>query len=279
MWLASLRTFYRSLHVVGIVDPAVVPSSEARLILERHSASIVPLVPTLPHVGLDPEREEEHDHLLRMPSRRRFEWARELEASEATQASFESARDVRVLTWMGKAIEWLVGGGGEGREAKEVEFGRAARDEEEGKEKGDEELRRWSPAVHRPSLDEVNFSPPAPQAASVAPASFPVAPPLALVFQHHHQNPASGRFQPTGSSGSSKGQRVFLRMSNGRLVRKLSTIASLGGEGSEVGPDLRPPRMASRSGHGQERSEVMVWDEEGETWKAGRLGKDGSVGV
>lgn len=42
-WLTSLRAFYRCLRVTSIVDPSLAPSSEARAILARHSAGIVPL--------------------------------------------------------------------------------------------------------------------------------------------------------------------------------------------------------------------------------------------
>lgn len=42
-WLSSLRAFYRCLRVTSIVDPSLAPSSEARAILARHSAGIVPL--------------------------------------------------------------------------------------------------------------------------------------------------------------------------------------------------------------------------------------------
>lgn len=240
--------------MVSIVDPSIEPNVEVREILARHSASIVPLIPRAHHPGEeeDEQHHHHHSHLPHMPNRRTGQ------ASEATQASFESSRTVKALGWLGRAVEWLVGAPAVKGLNDESAAHAPVDDEEFDEEKalGEKPVARYAPdrrarsgAVHRPSLDVESVSSSGSRSAAEAGR-------YKVLFEGVGARSAgrSREATPAPSEGSGSGDDqeatprascesereeergtpdrpghgglVYVRMSDGRLVRKLSTIAS-----------------------------------------------------
>ena len=281
VWLASLRTFWRSLSVVAIVDPAADPGVEVREMLAHHSATVVPLIERAYTAtdGGDPPGGRGREHLPHMPPDRRTG-----QVSEATQASFESSKTVRILGWLGKALEWLVGpifgtgdrdGDGDGTWRGWEEYARAPADE--GEYNGEKALgptpvardapdrRRMSAAVCRPSIVLYDREDSSSSSTSHRPPWH--ADPARYKDLFTGQQGGSAAATPAGPENGTgnepsqgeppliswHGGLVYVRMLDGRLVRKLSTIASasepatvmLGSESGAGGTAVSTDRSSS----------------------------------
>lgn len=256
VWLASLATFWRSLAIVSIVDPHIEPNVEVREILARHSATLVrlapPGAPVLAHPGADVERGEHRHHghghavcsggcgeLPHMPD------GRTGRGSEATQATFESSRTVEALGWLGRAVEWLVGPAvskaWEEREMRKAGYGVAVDEEDVEDEDEAMEMAEARRAVDRPRLNGWTAASEQSEMGNIFPETKQplvkrslepptTGPPVAPSNATRHPNPAArpsrNRAQVNPFFSSHPRSPVYVRMSDGHLVRKLSTINS-----------------------------------------------------
>ncbi|ORY76555.1 hypothetical protein BCR35DRAFT_305803 [Leucosporidium creatinivorum] len=315
-WLTSLRAFYRCLRVTSIVDPSLAPSSEARAILARHSAGIVPLSAHshshTPHS--DP------NYLPHMPDRSaHYAFVSESNSYVPSEGRGGGGVGGGAGTWLGAkvlgAVGWLLG-----FDSYDVAKEQRDRDVEKGEKeamllregRGSEgmpgqrlsgtvdpaSMRVYAPldmdnpeirhvdnsarsssypsssspssnntdaqrykglfdGVTRPHRFRSNSQPTSPllrpqslatvdsSVRSTSPEPLDPSPDDHHLQQHEqlHQQyladsapplPAPPPHSRTGSSGSTGGSLVYVRMSDGRLVRKLSTIASEASEATSA---------------------------------------------
>ncbi|KAL8291463.1 hypothetical protein RQP46_002441 [Phenoliferia psychrophenolica] len=243
--LSSLRTFHRSLSITSIIDPTLLPSLEARTILASGRAS---LVPSSPFLHNHPSLSNSPNALPAMPIR----GAHYSHPSDATtyyaNSDWSDGRELLagspagtaggLASWAGsklwRGVGWIFG----------VEpYQAAPQVDVDMVEKGEKNIRRPTSGGgggggQRDELRSEEsgrvFSPED----------------MDLILEEDRAREAeeasSSNHAPrssTGSSGSTGGSLVFVRMSDGRLVRKLSTIAS---EASESNASRSPSSMSMR---------------------------------
>ncbi|TNY19500.1 hypothetical protein DMC30DRAFT_353784 [Rhodotorula diobovata] len=245
VWLVFLRRYHRALLVPSIVSPSQLPSAELRALLERHRADIVPLSSPLPTL-VDPSASPPHaDDLPHAPDRATafyasvsdgawsYDAAHARWGSSGTRASERAEPGAGgaggAAQWLGAKLwggfGWLLGHGHDYGSLfsglrRPASFASSL----------SPSSKRLSAGSSAPLLDPDQSLPaserplPSPPNDTRRPSRDLPAPPLPP--KDADGPSAAAPPSSTGSSGSTRGAIVYVRMSDGRLVRRLSTIAS-----------------------------------------------------
>ncbi|GAA5911957.1 uncharacterized protein JCM6883_000744 [Sporobolomyces salmoneus] len=255
-WLWAVRSYNRSIHTPFVISPHALPSSELRTLLDRHRATIIPLSTPIdsPATSDNPDRLPSH-----------LDRAHYVQASEASAAySYVSERMrssssgivgeeggnalstwVQAKVWRG--VGWLFGVQPyderqvqeDGAREKEDAHGTRSNKEEENLLTTPWESRSFRvvdrPSVDIASSDHYNNGDDSITRSSLFSKRFSTGSSAPLLQTSSSPSPDHGttEFKPVEETRPPplppKDERIeyYVRMSDGRLVRRLSTIASL----------------------------------------------------
>ncbi|EGU11401.1 LigA [Rhodotorula toruloides ATCC 204091] len=232
VWFLLLRSYARALHTPSIISPSQIPSAELQALLDTHTATIVPLSAPFDPSHVAPLAQLDSNHLPEMPDRAThyihasdsawsYDPAHHRQASVGASSGSRASRAVAGVlesagVWLGaqvwRGVGWLVVHGPQPRRPlpaapADHDYAALFRDvSPPPSTHGDYASKRSSASSASPLLGQ---STAADEVYEFLDDSPPPPPPKdAFVLER------------------SQGLIVYVRMSDGRLVRRLSTIAS-----------------------------------------------------